>query len=79
MIYWLLIFMQMVSTYSPVPICRWIKLQFGQISLPLISLYYFPLLQEFDLKMPSSPFKNLQKFLQLNPAILHPLQLDTGL
>ena len=46
-----------------------VKLWFGQISLPLISLYYFPLLQNFDLKMSSSLFKNLHKFLQLIPAI----------
>ena len=29
--------------------------------------------------MPSSPFMNLHKFLQLIPAISHPLQLDMGL
>ena len=64
--------------------CRWswftlpclilvrLKSIFGQISPP-ISLYHFPLLQEFDLKKPSSPFKDLDKFLKPISSISVPL------
>ena len=49
-----------------------LKSIFGQISSP-ISLYHFRLLQEFDLKKPSSPFKDLDKFLKPISAISFPL------
>ena len=49
-----------------------LKYIFEQISPP-ISFYHFPLLQEFDLKKPSYPFKDLDKFLKPIPAIYFPL------
>ena len=67
----------MVSTYSPVPNWRGIKFHLWTI-FPTISLYHFPLLQEFDLKKPYSPFKDLDKFLQPIPTLSLPLQLDTA-
>ena len=54
-----------------------LKSIFGQISSP-ISLYHFRLLQEFDLKKPSSPFKDLDKFLKPIPAISFPLTVRHG-
>ena len=45
-----------------------LKSIFGQISPP-ISLDHYPLLQEFDLKKPSSSLKDLDKFLKSIPAI----------
>ena len=50
---------------------------FGQISPP-ISLYHFPLLQEFDLKKASSPFNVLDKFLKPTPALSFPLTVRHG-
>ena len=76
MIYWFLTFMQMVSTYFPVSNCIGIKV-FGQISPP-ISLYHFPLLQEFDLKKPSSSFEDLEKFLKPTLAISFLLTVRHG-
>ena len=49
-----------------------LKSIFGQISPP-ISLYHFSLLQGFDLKKPSSPFKDLDKFVKPINAISVPL------
>ena len=46
----------------------------GQI-FPPISLYH---LQEFDLKKPSSPFKDLDKFLKPIPAISFPFTARYG-
>ena len=54
-----------------------LKSIFGQISSP-ISLYHFRLLQEFDLKKPSSPFKDLDKFLKPIPAISFPFTARYG-
>ena len=48
-----------------------LKSIFGQISPPIL-LYHFLLLQEFDLKKPPSPFKDLHKFLKPIPAISFP-------
>ena len=45
-----------------------LKSIFEQVS-PTISLYHFPLVQEFDLKKPSSPFKDLDKFLKPIPLL----------
>ena len=50
---------------------------YGQISPP-VSLYHFPLLQEFDLKEPSSPFKYLEKFLQPISTISLPHTIRHG-
>ena len=56
---------------------RWLivvrlKSIFGQISPPFFH-YHFPLLQEFDLKKPCFPFKDLDKFLKPILAISFPL------
>ena len=58
----------MASTYSPVPYCNGIKVHFWT-NFPPISLDHYPLLQEFDLKKPSSSLKDLDKFLKSIPAI----------
>ena len=50
---------------------------FGKI-FPPTSLYHFPLLQEFDLKAPSSLFKDLEKFLKPIPAISFPFTVRHG-
>ena len=78
MFYWLLNFMQMISTYSPVPNCSGIKAHFLDKFSPPVSLYHFTLLQEFDPKKPSSPFKDLDKFLKPIPAISFPLTFRHG-
>ena len=54
-----------------------LKSIFEQVS-PLISLYHFPLVKEFDLKKLSSPFKDLDKFLKPIPAISFPLTVRHG-
>ena len=56
-----------------------LKSIFGQFS-PTISLYHFLFLEEFALKMSSSPFKDLQiyKFLKSIPAISLPLTVRHG-
>ena len=77
MSYWFLTFMQMVSTYSPVPYCSGIKVYFWA-SFLAISLYHFPLLQEFELKNPSSFFKDLDKFRKHIRAISFPLTVRHG-
>ena len=77
MIYWLVTFKQMVSTYSSVPDCSGIKQMFWQISPP-ISLDHFRFLQEFDLKSLFSPFKDIDKFLKPIPAISFPLTVRHG-
>ena len=54
-----------------------LKSIFEQVS-PTISLYHFPLVQEFDLKKPSSTFKDLDKFLKPIPVIYFLLTVRPG-
>ena len=63
----------LLSTPTPSPQSLiWLKSIVGKV-FPHISLIYFLLLKEFELKKPFSPFKDLDKFLKLIPAIYFPL------
>ena len=63
--------MQMVSIYSPVPNYGVIKFNFWT-NFPTHFTLSFSILHEFDLKKPSSLFKDLDKFIQPVPTISHP-------
>ena len=54
-----------------------LKSIFGQISPP-ISLYRFPILQEFDLKKRPSHFKDLDRFIKPIPAIFFSVTVRHG-
>ena len=69
--------MQMVRPTLPCLTVEELKPIFRQISPP-ISLYHFPLLQVFDLKKPSSNFKDLDKFIKLISAISFPFTVRHG-
>ena len=71
MIYWLLTFMQMVSAYSPMPNCSGIKVHFWKVFPTHLNLSFFAFTRVW-LEKSSSPFKDLDKFLKLIPAISFP-------
>ena len=67
--------MQMVSTYSPVPNCSEIKVHIWT-NLPIHFTSSFSTFTRVWL--PSSPFKDLDKFLKPTPAIFFPPRVRHG-